>query len=161
MCPMPKVAISYRRTDSDAITGRIFDRLVARYGSESVFRDIDNMPAGVDFRHHIDKIVSQSDVVLAIVGPRWVGSSKSGAETGRGTVSPPGTLACRHPQPAAGPLVPFDGTWLISFDPVRVFTFYARVKGKNSADLETAHGRVSDRKIAARCPRCSARPVEC
>src|SRR6516165_10641737 len=78
MCPMPKVAISYRRTDSDAITGRIFDRLVARYGSESVFRDIDNMPAGVDFRHHIDKIVSHSDVVLAIVGPRWVGSSKGG-----------------------------------------------------------------------------------
>jgi hypothetical protein len=78
MCPMPKVAISYRRTDSDAITGRIFDRLVARYGSESVFRDIDNMPAGVDFRHHINKIVSQSDVVLAIVGPRWVGSSRSG-----------------------------------------------------------------------------------
>ena len=47
-CPMPRVAISYRRTDSDAITGRIFDRLVARYGSESVFRDIDSMPAGVD-----------------------------------------------------------------------------------------------------------------
>ena len=75
---MPRVAISYRRTDSDAITGRIFDRLVARYGSESVFRDIDSMPAGVDFRHHINKIVSQSDVVLAIVGPRWVGSSRNG-----------------------------------------------------------------------------------
>jgi hypothetical protein len=41
---MPKITVSYRRNDSDAITGRIFDRLVAHYGADSVFRDIDNIP---------------------------------------------------------------------------------------------------------------------
>lgn len=70
---MPRITISYRRDDSGAITGRIFDRLTAHYGRDAIFRDIDNIPPGVDFRKHIDGILDQSDVVLAIVGPRWVG----------------------------------------------------------------------------------------
>ena len=70
----PRITISYRRGDSGIITGRIFDRLVSHYGKNAVFRDIDNIPAGVDFRERIDETLDQSDVVLAIVGPRWVGS---------------------------------------------------------------------------------------
>ena len=70
---MPRITISYRRDDSAAMTGRIFDRLAAQYGREAIFRDIDNIPPGVDFRKHIDAILDDSDVVLAIVGPRWVG----------------------------------------------------------------------------------------
>jgi hypothetical protein len=41
---MTKISISYRRKDSDAITGRIFDRLVTHYGANAVVRDIDNIP---------------------------------------------------------------------------------------------------------------------
>jgi PQQ-dependent catabolism-associated CXXCW motif protein len=40
---MPKITISYRRKDSDAITGRIRDRLVQYFGENSVFMDIDNV----------------------------------------------------------------------------------------------------------------------
>jgi hypothetical protein len=71
--PMSRITISYRRDDSGVITGRIFDRLAAHYGREAVFRDIDNIPPGVDFRKHISDILDASDIVLAIVGPRWVG----------------------------------------------------------------------------------------
>ncbi|HML09911.1 MAG TPA: peptidoglycan-binding protein [Stellaceae bacterium] len=70
---MPRITISYRREDSGVITGRIFDRLVARYGRDSIFRDIDNIPLGVDFRQHINHVLDQSDIVLAIVGPQWIG----------------------------------------------------------------------------------------
>src|SRR5215470_17971042 len=80
----PRITISYRRGDSGIITGRIFDRLANHYGKNAVFRDIDNIPAGVDFREHIDKTLDQSDVVLAIVGPRWVGS-----HSGRDRLSEP------------------------------------------------------------------------
>lgn len=69
-----RVTISYRREDSGVITGRIFDRLVARYGRDSVFRDIDNIPPGVDFREHLNLVLDKSDIVLALVGPRWMGS---------------------------------------------------------------------------------------
>ncbi|MBV9553724.1 MAG: toll/interleukin-1 receptor domain-containing protein [Alphaproteobacteria bacterium] len=76
---MPRITISYRRDDSGIIVGRIFDRLVARYGRDAVFRDIDNIPPGVDFRHHIDRTLETTDVVLAIVGPNWIGRHRTGA----------------------------------------------------------------------------------
>lgn len=72
---MPRVSLSYRRTDSADITGRIFDRLAARYGRHAVFRDIDNIPAGDDFRAHIAQELKKSNVVLAIIGPDWLGQS--------------------------------------------------------------------------------------
>jgi uncharacterized protein (TIGR02594 family) len=75
---MPRLSISYRRSDSEAITGRIFDRLIRHYGRKSVFRDVDNVPVGVDFRSHIQDVLQQSDVLLAVVGPNWRGSTPEG-----------------------------------------------------------------------------------
>ncbi|HEV2335930.1 MAG TPA: TIR domain-containing protein [Stellaceae bacterium] len=74
---MPRITISYRRDDSIAITGRIYDRLVARYGRDTVFRDIDDVGIGVDFRTHIEKELRKSDAVIAVVGPHWAGPSAS------------------------------------------------------------------------------------
>jgi hypothetical protein len=68
-----RIAISYRRDDSAGITGRIFDRLVAHYGADSVFRDVDNIPLGVDFREHINLMLAQTDITLVVVGKRWSG----------------------------------------------------------------------------------------
>ena len=70
---MPRITISYRRDDSLDITGRIFDRLAGHFGREAVFRDIDSIPAGADFRRHIERVLDESDIILAIVGPRWIG----------------------------------------------------------------------------------------
>lgn len=75
---MPKLSISYRRADSEAITGRIFDRLAAHYGKDAVFRDIDNIPAGEDFRERIKDALQNSDILLAIVGPKWTGPLRGG-----------------------------------------------------------------------------------
>src|SRR4051812_15586289 len=71
---MPRITISYRREDSGVITGRIFDRLANHYGRDSVFRDIDSIPPGADFREFINLILDESDIVLAVVGPRWLGA---------------------------------------------------------------------------------------
>jgi TIR domain len=75
---MPKIAISYRRSDSSAITGRIFDRLVARYGKESVFMDVDNIPIGTDFRSHIRAVLLETEVLIVVIGPRWLGTDAAG-----------------------------------------------------------------------------------
>ena len=76
---MPKIAISYRRADSEAMTGRIFDRLIAHYGKEAIFRDIDDIPPGIDFRVHINQTLLKTHILLAIVGPQWVGMSSDGS----------------------------------------------------------------------------------
>jgi Tol biopolymer transport system component len=71
---MPKISISYRRADSEAMTGRIFDRLIAHYGKEAIFRDIDDIPVGIDFRVHINEVLRSTHILLAIIGPAWLGA---------------------------------------------------------------------------------------
>ena len=75
---MPKIILSYRRSDSDAIAGRIRDNLALYYGNESVFIDVDNIPFGIDFREHIRKAFGEHDLMLAIVGNKWTGARKGG-----------------------------------------------------------------------------------
>ena len=64
-----KIFVSYRRQDSAPYTGRLSEALAARYGPKSVFLDFSNISPGEDFRTHVEAAVSQSDVVLAVIGP--------------------------------------------------------------------------------------------
>jgi TIR domain len=75
---MPTIAISYRRSDSSAIAGRIFDRLTAHFGDDSVFMDVDNIPVGVDFRSQIDETLHRTDVLLAVIGVNWLSRDSAG-----------------------------------------------------------------------------------
>jgi hypothetical protein len=72
-----QIFISYRRDDNTAVIGRMYDRLIQNFGENSVFKDIDSIPLGVDFRQHIDDIVQECDVVLAVIGSRWAGNNES------------------------------------------------------------------------------------
>ena len=65
------VFVSYRRNDSADVAGRIYDRLVAALGAKNVFKDVDAIPIGVDFRAHLSEAVQRADVVLAVIGPQW------------------------------------------------------------------------------------------
>jgi hypothetical protein len=70
---MARVFVSYRRADSDVIAGRIRDRLVRDYGDDRVYMDIDNIPFGTDFREHVRGALLKNDVVVAVIGPNWLG----------------------------------------------------------------------------------------
>ena len=67
-----KVFVSYRRSDSIDICGRIYDRLVRDFGEPNVFKDVDNIPFGVDFVEYLDNKVKECTVLLAVIGPTWV-----------------------------------------------------------------------------------------
>ena len=43
---MNNIFVSYRRSDSSDVTGRIFDQLKARFGEERLFKDVDSIPLG-------------------------------------------------------------------------------------------------------------------
>lgn len=68
----PRIFISYRRADSIAVTGRIYDRLAMAFGAENVFKDMDKIPVGSDFRRVINSAVANCDVQLAIMGREWL-----------------------------------------------------------------------------------------
>jgi hypothetical protein len=81
---MPKIFVCYRREDSEGVTGRLYDRLAAHFGRAAIFMDVDTIPFGVDFREHLDQAVRQCDVLLAVIGDRWLESRPaSGANQDR------------------------------------------------------------------------------
>ncbi|MEX5215658.1 MAG: toll/interleukin-1 receptor domain-containing protein [Nitrospiraceae bacterium] len=69
---MSKILISYRREDSADVTGRMYDRLILQFDRESVFKDVDSIPLGVDFRTHLDEHVARCQVFLAVIGRDWM-----------------------------------------------------------------------------------------
>ena len=74
----PKVVMLYRRADTAAIAGRIYDRLVAHFGYDSVFMDIYNIPFATDWREQVRKMSLQGGALVVLVGPKWLGKGSDG-----------------------------------------------------------------------------------
>lgn len=70
-----RVFISYRRSDSNDVCGRLYDRLERELKAENVFKDVDNIPYGVDFVEYLDQQVKQCTCLLAVIGPTWVSAA--------------------------------------------------------------------------------------
>jgi hypothetical protein len=66
-----RIFISYRRDDSIGYAGRLQGDLSRRYSDEHVFRDIE-IPPGADFGEYITSLVDKCNIVLAVIGPRWL-----------------------------------------------------------------------------------------
>ena len=69
------VFICYRREDSAGFAGRIYDRLTRSLGRESVFLDVDNIPAGLDFVEVLSDHVGRCDALIAVIGRDWLSSA--------------------------------------------------------------------------------------
>lgn len=78
---MSKILISYRRQDSSDITGRIHDRLIEQFGKDAVFKDVDSIPGGLDFRRCLAEHLATCDVMLVVMGPDWMGSQDRETQT--------------------------------------------------------------------------------
>ena len=66
-----RIFISYRRTDTQAIADRIYERLAAVFGKKNVFRDIDDIQPGESFPDAIFRALAECNVLLVIIGPNW------------------------------------------------------------------------------------------
>jgi len=60
--------LSYRRLDAPDIVGRLHDRVVFRFGAGSVFRDIDSIAVGADFRSHLQRALESCRALIAVIG---------------------------------------------------------------------------------------------
>lgn len=74
---MPRIFISYRRIDSHIITGRIHDWLVFAFGEKHIFKDVDDIPPGMDFRIVLWNALDKCDAVLVIIGKDWLNTRDS------------------------------------------------------------------------------------
>jgi len=69
---LPGVFISYRREDSAAYAGRLFDILSTEFGPENTFMDVDDIKGGDNFVTVIDRNLDVSDALLAVIGSDWL-----------------------------------------------------------------------------------------
>jgi hypothetical protein len=65
-----RVFISYRRQETAAYAGRIYDAMVARFGEENVFMDVEMAP-GIDFVDHINEVLSGCAALIVVIGSSW------------------------------------------------------------------------------------------
>jgi len=72
---MPRIFISYRREDSQAEAGRLYDALKARLGRDQVFRDEYTLRPGEEFAVAIERVLTLTDVVLVLIGRRWLSAT--------------------------------------------------------------------------------------
>jgi hypothetical protein len=74
------IFLSYRRADSQAITGRIREHLVKHFGPNNVFLDVGTIAPGTDFSaEYRDWIQTRAAVMLVVIGKSWPTVSKTGA----------------------------------------------------------------------------------
>jgi hypothetical protein len=66
-----KIFISYRHEDSNYVSGRIYDNLINKLQNASIYKDVDSIPLGIDFREHIRNSVGQCTILLAVIGDHW------------------------------------------------------------------------------------------
>jgi hypothetical protein len=67
------IFISYRRTDEPGFALALYTRLEQEFPSEKLFMDVEgHIKAGDDFTAVLNEQVAQCDVLLAIIGERWL-----------------------------------------------------------------------------------------
>jgi hypothetical protein len=69
---MPGIFLSYRREDSFAYAGRLYDHLANHLGKDNVFMDVDHIEPGLDFVEVLQQRVSSCDVLVAVIGKQWL-----------------------------------------------------------------------------------------
>jgi formylglycine-generating enzyme len=72
------IFISYRRKDQPFAAGRVYHDLKRVFGKDSLFKDVDNIAPGADFRKLIFDKIDSCQVFLSIIGDDWRGKTPDG-----------------------------------------------------------------------------------
>ena len=82
---MRAIFISYRRSDSEGESGRLFDDLISRFSDRSVFMDVAAIEPGRDFRKAIEESIHACSVLLAVIGQQWLELDRRSRDAGDST----------------------------------------------------------------------------
>jgi hypothetical protein len=75
MVALSRIFVSYRREDTAYPSGWLFDKLAQHFGQDQVFKDIDSIDLGDEFVEVITAAVERCEVLLALIGKRWLTAS--------------------------------------------------------------------------------------
>src|SRR5690242_2126838 len=67
-----RIFMSYRREDTAYPAGWLYDRLAGHFARSQIFKDIDSIELGDDFVDMITTAVGACDVLVVLIGDRWL-----------------------------------------------------------------------------------------
>ena len=67
-----RIFMSYRREETAYPAAWLFDRLASHFGRDQVFKDVNSIELGDDFVEVINTAVGSCEVLLALIGSRWL-----------------------------------------------------------------------------------------
>lgn len=70
--PVTSIFLSYRREDAAGYAGRLADDIGEQFPTARIFRDVESIQAGADFRSAIQQALSWSVACIVLIGPRWL-----------------------------------------------------------------------------------------
>lgn len=70
-----RIFLSYRRNDSAVAADSIYRFLSRRFGADQIFKDVNSIPLGVDFREQLSLEIQSCGVFVAIIGENWLNAS--------------------------------------------------------------------------------------
>lgn len=69
---MSGIFINYRTGDDSYASSLLNERLVREFGADEVFWDSESLRLGQDFRPALNRRLHTCDVILVLIGPRWL-----------------------------------------------------------------------------------------
>lgn len=66
------IFVSYRRSDTRHVAGRLAGDLADRFGQEAIFRDVESIAGGDEFPVQLERALDQCAVMLVLIGPGWL-----------------------------------------------------------------------------------------
>jgi TIR domain len=66
------IFLSYRREEMAQAAGRLSEHLRRRFGDNRIFIDVDSISLGLDFVEVITSKVASCDVLIALIGSKWL-----------------------------------------------------------------------------------------
>ncbi|MCA9912858.1 MAG: TIR domain-containing protein [Anaerolineae bacterium] len=69
-----RLFLSYRRLDS-IFTDLIYYKLLEKFNANRIFRDVESIDMGSDFREAIRDAITETDCMLVIIGPEWISTT--------------------------------------------------------------------------------------
>lgn len=73
-----RIFLNYRREDTSQYAERLYQSLAAQFGAANVFRDVASIQPGENFPAAIERAIASSDVMLALIGRKWLTISDKG-----------------------------------------------------------------------------------
>ena len=66
-----KIFLSYRREDSPGYVARLEDNIEHAFGAERVFRDVEDISGGAQWREVLEENLAMSGALVLVIGPHW------------------------------------------------------------------------------------------